>query len=257
MTRLNLRHKGKNIGAEYLAAHGGAYTLNGYVKHREFSREQAVNDRPVLITIHLRTLGPTETTVSPYRLTLPATDEELDRAKTTLDIDYFPQANVVKIEFGIPSLQDLIPQDGFCVEDANELALSIEEMLKTDGELLKYLAVLSVMQPETLTDALRLAMNLDDYERITENTCEYGTQALRRIGADDEILDTIDSYMDLEKFGEDSMVEDGVRQTEYGLIRHCLYPRATSWPTSSGQQNKKRRGFSRMGTMTPFPGHGS
>ena len=212
------------IGAEYQSAHGGAYTVNGYVKRREPSQEQAAEQREAQITLYLRTQRTDEAMGQPYRLRLPASDEELDRAKAKLDIDYFPQANVVKIGFGIPSLEELIPQDCFCVEDANELALCIKEMLKTDGELLKYMAVLSVVQPETLTDALRLAMELDDYERITEDAYEYGQQALRRIGADDEVIDTIDGYMDFEKFGEDSMVEDGVRRTGYGLIRRCSHP---------------------------------
>lgn len=79
---------------------------------------------------------------------------------------------------------------------------------------LKYLSVLSVEQPEDFPAALRLAVDLDDYERIIEGTYEYGQSVLRRIGANDELLKTIDGYMDFEKLGEDSMVEDGVRQTE-------------------------------------------
>ena len=71
------------------------------------------------------------------------------------------------------------------MEDANELALGIEEMLQRDGELLKFLAVLEVEQPETFSEALHFAINLDDYERITEGTYEYGQAVLRRHGADD------------------------------------------------------------------------
>ena len=110
------------------------------------------------------------------------------------------------------------------MEDANELALGIEEMTQRDGELLKFLAVLSVEQPETMTDALRFAVELDDYERITEGTYEYGQSVLRRHGADDELLAAMDGYMDFEKLGEDSMVEDGVRQTEFGMVRRCSRP---------------------------------
>ena len=43
-----------------------------------------------------------------------------------------------------------------------------------------------------MQEALRCAMNLDDYERIPEDTYEYGQTVLRRIGADDELIDTID-----------------------------------------------------------------
>ena len=211
------------IGAEYYAENGGAYGPGGYVR-RKSSLEQAPEQRDALITLYLLTPRVTETMADPYRLTLPAMDEELEQAKEQIGVDHFTEATIVKVEFGKPYLAELIPQECICVEDANELALGIEEMQQRDGQLLKYLAVLSVEQMETLTDALRVAVNLDDYERITEGTYEYGQSVLRRIGADDELIDTIDGYMDFEKFGEDSMVEDGVRQTEFGLIRRCSHP---------------------------------
>ena len=213
----------RDIGAEYYAENGGAYGPGGYVR-RKSSLEQAPEQRDALITLYLLTPRVTETMADPYRLTLPAMDEELEQAKEQIGVDHFTEATIVKVEFGKPYLAELIPQECICVEDANELALGIEEMQQRDGELLKYLAVLSVEQMETLTDALRVAVNLDDYERITEGTYEYGQSVLRRIGADDELIDTIDGYMDFEKFGEDSMVEDGVRQTEFGLIRRCSHP---------------------------------
>ena len=180
--------------------------------------EQITEDRPALITLHLVSQGRYEC------LSLPATEEELETAKAKIGVDYFTEATITKVEFGKPYLEELIPQDCFCVEDANELALGIEEMLQRDGELLKYMSVLSVVQPETLADALQLAMDLDDYERVTENAYEYAEWVLRRIGADDEIIDTIEGYMDFEKFGEDFMVEDGVRRTEFGLIRRISAP---------------------------------
>ena len=211
------------IGAEYYAENGGAYGPGGYVR-RKSSLEQAPEHREALITLHLLTQRVAETMAEPYRLILPATDEELDQAKAQIGVDQFTEATIVKAEFGKPYLAELIPQDCICVEDANELALGIEEMTQRDGELLKFLAVLSVEQPETMTDALRFAMELDDYERITEGTYEYGQSVLRRHGADDELLKAMDGYMDFAKLGEDSMVEDGVRQTEFGLIRRCSSP---------------------------------
>lgn len=211
------------IGTEYYANNGGAYGPGGYVR-RKSSLEQSAENRSTVITLHLLTQQVSETMAEPFRLVLPATDEELEQAKAQIGVDHFTEAAIVKVEFGKPYLAELIPQECICVEDANELALSIEEMQQRDGELLKYLAVLSVEQPETMTDALRFAMELDDYERITEGTYEYGQSVLRRIGADDELIDTIDGYMDFEKFGEDSMVEDGARETEFGLIRRCSCP---------------------------------
>lgn len=175
------------IGAEYYAENGGAYGPGGYVR-RKSSLEQAPEQRDALITLYLLTPRVTATIANPYRLALPATDEELEQAKEQIDVEYFTEATIVKVEFGKPYLAELIPQECICVEDANELALGIEEMQQRDGEMLKFLAVLSVEQPETISDALRFAINLDDYERITAGTYEYGQSVLRRIGADDELI---------------------------------------------------------------------
>lgn len=205
------------IGAEYYAENGGAYGPGGYVR-RKTSLEQTRERRDALITLYLK-VDPRD-----FRLPLPATEEELEQVKEDLGIHDLAEAAIVKVEFGRPFLAEHIPLDCICVEDANELALGIEEMLQKDGELLKFLAVLSVEQPETLPDALRFAIELDDYEHITEGTYEYGQTVLRRLGADDEIIQTIEGYMDFDSFGVDWMTRDGVRETDFGLIRRCSTP---------------------------------
>lgn len=206
------------IGAEYYADNGGALGPGGYVR-RKSSLEQEPVRKDAIITLHMATPS-----IYNFTLNLPATEEEMEQAKYRLGVENFVQAKIIQVEYSKPYLSDLIPKDCICVEDANELALGIEEMQQRDGELLKFLAVLSVEQPETMSDALRFAINLDDYERITEGTYEYGQTVLRRHGADDELLEAVDGYMDFEKLGEDAMVEDGVRQTEFGLVRRCSHP---------------------------------
>ncbi|EDM99933.1 hypothetical protein BACCAP_02199 [Pseudoflavonifractor capillosus ATCC 29799] len=193
------------IGAEYYAEHGGAYTYAGYVLRKQ--DDELVREKKSKIQLDL------SSSQAQVSICLPATKEELERVKRTLEIDCFAEAAVTKVSFSVPY-----------VEDANELAWAIEGMQCEDGELLKYLSVLSVEQPGTMQEALRCAMNLDDYERIPEDTYEYGQAVLRRIGADDELIDTIDGYMDFEKLGEDTMAEEGVRRTEFGLIRRCSSP---------------------------------
>lgn len=216
----------RTIGAEYYSENGGAYGPGGYVR-RKNSLEQKPVRRDALITLHMATPS-----IYNFCLSLPATAEEMDQSKHRLGVENFVQTNIIQVEYSKPYLADLIPKDCICVEDANELALCIEEMQQTDDELLKYLSVLSVEQPNDFPSALRLALELDDYERITEGTYEYGQSVLRRIGADDEIISTVDGYMDFEKFGEDWMMEDGVRQTEYGMVRRL------SQPFSSCEMNK-------------------
>ena len=204
------------IGAEYYAEHGGAYTYAGYVLRKQ--DDELVREKKSKIQLDL------SSSQAQVSVCLPATKEELERVKRTLGIDCFAEAAVTKVSFSVPYMDEHIPTTGVCVEDANELAWAIEGMQCEDGELLKYLSVLSVEQPGTMQEALRCAMNLDDYERIPEDTYEYGQAVLRRIGADDELIDTIDGYMDFEKLGEDTMAEEGVRRTEFGLIRRCSSP---------------------------------
>ena len=120
--------------------------------------------------------------------------------------------------------QGLLPLDTITVEDANTLALCLQEMEQEDGELMKFCAVLEVEQPGAFTEAVSIAMDRDDYELVPEDMDEYGKQVLRRTGADDEVIDTIDGYMDFSRLGEDSMAEDGVRRTEFGLVRRLSKP---------------------------------
>ena len=219
------------IGAEYYANHGGAYTMDGYVKRRDGQPEQAPEH--TVFSAYLRSHCGAKRLLFYF----PAAEEALENAKQRLQIDSFAEAEVEALDCDIPYLVDFLPPSCISVEDINELALAVEEMKQTDGETLKYLSVLSVEQPEDFPAALRLAVDLDDYERIIEGTYEYGQSVLRRIGANDELLKTIDGYMDFEKLGEDSMVEDGVRQTEFGLIRRCSSP----FPEQAQEQQKYLR----------------
>ena len=213
------------IGAEYCSEHGGAYGPGGFVRHKG-SMEQTTEKRASTITLHLLTKEAEKRFGGPYRLTLPASKENMDTAKVQIGVDDFTEADIVEIEFEEPHLDELIPQCGFCVEDANDLALAIEDMLQRDDEFIKYMAVLSVVRPENLTGALHLALDLDNYEQVPEDASEYGKEILRSIGADDEIIDTIDGYMDFEQLGKDSMAEYDIRQTDFGLICSlgCPFP---------------------------------
>ena len=154
-----------------------------------------------------------------FSLSFPASDERLEQAKRALDVEDFAQASITAVKFSSPYLDGLLPPDTITVEDANTLALCLQEMEQEDGELLKFCAVLEVEQPDTFVEAVSIAMDRDDYERVPEDMDEYGKQVLCRAGADNEVIDTIDGYMDFAQLGRDFMEEDGVRRTEFGLVR--------------------------------------
>ncbi len=71
------------------------------------------------------------------------------------------------------------------------MALCLQR-LKKDGEIMKYCAALEVEEPSTFTEALDMAIDIDDYELISSSEREYGRQALRRMGANDEVLEAIE-----------------------------------------------------------------
>ncbi len=207
----------ESVGAEYYANFGGAYSSFGYVRRKDAEQQQDP-DKKTVFTAHLQVNG------RRYILQLPASDAGLEAAKEALGVDDFCEMKLVSLEYNIPYLKEQLPQDCFSIVDADKLALEIEDMWQNDGELLKYLSALCLEEPSTFQEALEIAYHIGDYERITEGTYEYGQSVLRRIGADDEIIDTIDGYMDFERFGEAMMDEDNVQQTEFGLVRRISEP---------------------------------
>lgn len=202
-----------SVGAEYHANFGGAYTEDGYVRRR--NQEPALGqDEKAIFRIELQAHNGTQQ----YRLNLPTTDAWLDTARQKLGIDDFCEVKISNLSCVIPGLAGVLPVDCVNLEDANELACCVQQMQKTDGEVMKYLAALAVENPETFPDALKIAIDIDDYELVPEVAAEYGEYILRQIGVDDEIIVAIDGFMDFAAFGEYHMEEDGVRKTDFGMI---------------------------------------
>lgn len=223
---LDFEAVGRDFRREYGGTYGGAYGNGGYVR-RKTDSEQVKIQRNAVITLYL-TAAQAE-----CRLPLPAEEENLELTKKQLGICDFAEAGIVKAECDIPYIGEMVCSLGCPSAEAyNLLSEELKELQGKDGALLLYAAVLEVEQPETVEQAWELAWNLYDYERITEDASEYGKAVLDRIGADEEIINAIDGYMDFEKFGEDAMVEDGVRQTGFGLIRRCSSP----FPTEEQSQ---------------------
>ncbi len=211
------------IGEEFYADHGGAFCRGGYAVRKdvlpaELKESEQDQHAEWLMMLRLRS------NTTAVDLTLPATEASMDSAKQRLGIDEFAEAQIVVVDYMLPYLGQMIPQDCVTVENANELALAIEEMRQTDGELMKYLSVLEAEQPDTFTRACELALDLDDYERVPSDKEEYGRMVLDRLGADEDILNEIDGFMDFESFGEAWMREDGVVKTEFGQVRRLSEP---------------------------------
>ena len=201
------------IGSVYHDAHGGVFTPDGYVQRK---KDLPKPERDAVICLTLATAEQSDT------LLLPASEKQIEDAERTLgDLD---RAVIAAVEFKPPYLKNLIPTDHVTVKEAQALADCLQGMAKEENEMLKFCSVLAVEEPGTFSEALTIAMDIDDYERVPEDMDECGKQVLRRIGADDELIDTIDGYMDFARLGTDSLDEDGVRRTEFGLVRRLSKP---------------------------------
>lgn len=53
---------------------------------------------------------------------------------------------------------------------------------------------------------------------------KYGKQALKRIGIDEELISILDNFTNFYELGYYYMQEDGVRTTNFGLIRRLSEP---------------------------------
>ena len=211
------------IGMEYYTNNGGAYGPGGYVR-RKAAPELEVQVQKPLITLQLYSAGLAQRKTPPYRLALPALEEEMDQAAQMLGVDKISSASIVTMEVGDETLKELFPAECNSVEAANHLAMSIEELWQREELYQKYLAVLTVEQPQTIEDALDYTVRLDEYELVPEDDYEYGQAVLRRHGATEEVLAKLIGYINMEGLGSDARSDDGVRKTEFGSLRRCSEP---------------------------------
>lgn len=213
------------VGAEYREKHGGAYSSGSYVQKKtpELLENETLDG---VFRIWLENPCPVRVQSETAQITLPATFEQLESTRQLLGVDSLNMAKLVRAEALRPYLGESLPLQGMDLrlEQLDELAENIRMMDQEDGALLKYLSVLEVEQPATLQEALRLSIELDDYERVPDDPEEYGKRVLERIGADEELISALDGFTDFEALGNFYMQEDGVRQTEYGLVRRLSQP---------------------------------
>lgn len=205
------------IGAEQRETLRGTYTPYGFIKYRDAAPVQApVEQSTIRLTL----------TVSQdkHTLDLPVSEEQLERTKRALGLYSFAQAGIGAVHFSDPRLAELVPLYAVNVEEANVLALWLQQFGQENGELEKFCSVLEAEQPYNFSGALTIAMDIDDYELVPEYMDEYGKQVLRRAGATEELLGIIDGYMDFAQLGEDSVEQDGVRGTQFGSVRRISAP---------------------------------
>ena len=212
------------IGIEYHAEHDGAFTADGYTLRRGSAEPMiAEQERPAVFVVHLQTSGMRNLGQEPFKLALPASYAQLQYAKDAMNIEDFEEAAVVKVEGLHKFLMENLPRSQIDVGQMNELA---EELLTAmqSPEAYKILAALEMEKPATLEGTLNVVAHPESYEFVPTTCEDYGKQALLKLTGDQEVVDTVEGFLDWGEFGEQMMQEDCIVQTEYGMIRRVDAP---------------------------------
>ena len=221
------------IGIEYHTEHSGALTPEGYVVRRtEIPRQE--QEKEAVFRMLLWSEAMREQQVEPYALELPASSLKLEQARRGIGVKDFAEAHIVQAECLVPALQGNLTMEYPGVEVMQKLGEKVQEF-QAQGQINKFLAVLSVEQPEALVDALELSECLDSYSLFPDNAAAYGQDALKLNydSVDDDLIAELDGFTDWDAYGSYMMEADGVRITEYGLLRR----EGTPFPDESmGQQ---------------------
>ena len=107
-----------------------------------------------------------------------------------------------------------------------------------EDELKKFAAAVQAYSPNTIRGIGQLLDNLSEFELVEVYTAEeYGHEALYGSNSRDDLRDcfseTIEDYIDFDRYGRDLMEEDGAKETDYGYIYSENYFELDESPTMS------------------------
>ena len=224
----------ERVATEYEANNSGTYTAAGYVAKTGGSMEHFYDgvrlpdvnaDKDCIFNLKLISQYKFDTLEEPYILKLPTTDIALSQARDQLRVKHFDECEIVDCDCSIAGLSNMLHINGD-IYSLNKLAQGIKDMLQNEGMMTKFLAALEAEMPEELCDALDIAENLNRYELMPSsiaNATDYAYHVLFESGryeVDDEVKD----FIDLGKYGNYKMEEDGVKKTAFGMIRRIDEP---------------------------------
>lgn len=207
------------IGIEYHAEHDGAFTGDGYTLRKSSAEPSLIPKKQMeVFRVYLRTQGMRELGLPPCMFKLPASDQETRDMKNRLNIEDFAEATIIGVSCMDDALAKVLPQDLLDVDLLDQFADQYVDAV-AEGEREKCLAVLEIEKPSTLDNAASLLIDLEHYTLLPDDAEAYGREALARLNTTEELLEEIDGFMDYEAYGTCMMEVDGVRITDYGLLR--------------------------------------
>ena len=213
------------VGEEYYANNSCAYGDNCLIVKKYDNGP----DRAIVFDLKVTSDFYEKAGAPPIRLILPASPEKLvDTAeRLRLPNGDINKCRITEINCPIVHLRDCLPELSD-VDSLNGLAIEVDWILPEKGPLMNLCAVLEAEKPENIAGALEITHHLDNYERINAtHPADYGYHVLYETdleARDIEPLDELKDFIDYEKYGEYRMEEDGVRQTDFGMVRRLSEP---------------------------------
>lgn len=206
----------EEIGKKYSEAECGALVPGGYVTQTEELKEisKTMNfspQKPDYSILLALTFGQKQTT-----LRLPAEYSILENAMKELGTSDLSEVGLRCLDCCAPSLIPAIG-DGDNVAHINRVAQKLGEM--DSQQLIKFKAVLSATENNTVLGATHIAYNLDEYLLSPQllSAEDVGKDFLEsEVGVSD--LTTLLPYVNLHGYGEALVREFEGRLTEYGLV---------------------------------------
>lgn len=223
-------------GHQYAADHAGLFNNYGYaVRTGEalqpiYDGQRLPNpayEKGWVFLVHLNLPSYMKNNGFDYPLSLPASDEKLAIARENLGVQRLEDCRNDYTECSVNGLISYLPP-GFRLEELNEFAKQLRSQILdgTEETRVKLLAALEAECPRDMEAVAEIAANLNRYdfqaEKKTLSPIDYANYVIEYQGV--FIADEVEGYIDYEAMGRSWLKEDGVIQTDFGMIRRTDRP---------------------------------
>lgn len=217
------------VGREYAKSHEGSFTEHGYVSRTGEASKPVYDGKHVPVPGYDRSCVIQAFLYSPfyaaghyasYPISLPASEERLAMAEKNLGIKKLEECKILYIRCPVSELECFLPFS-MDVREMNGLALVLAEkgIMEDVGLREKLFAALEAELPEDMAQAREIAERLESYKLLPKNydtAADYADYYLEKEKIC--IEDDLQPFFDYAAFGEYRMGQDGVAETEQGLI---------------------------------------
>jgi len=220
----------EKVSAEFLEGSNAVFTDKGCVVEKDENnvsiQRAEEKSRACVFNVSVTSKYLISAYSPPVSLKLPAGKLTLTEAVRNLRIGNINECFIAELSSPMTELNKISTGDAN-FSTLNSIAEQIEDLSERGGKLPKLLAALEIESPADFEAVYEIINNLDNYELMPESVrdCEdYGRYILFDSGEIGDIGDEIEGYMDYDEYGKDKMLEEGIRETAFGLLRKLDVP---------------------------------